>query len=138
MPHSSPLGEIGVGTPTYYAKLATALEQSPTFSVGLAPGHALDLNPIALLARTIRSISALRHYPFELHAIGGLQQLNTIIEAFRKAQPVGIYGNDQLLELRFDAHEIGSAGRCCAIWRFYGPDTGVRECLPQPDCGVCP
>jgi hypothetical protein len=32
--------------------------------------------------------------------VSGHQQLTAIIDAFRIAQPVGIYGNDQFLHLR--------------------------------------
>jgi hypothetical protein len=40
--------------------LAVALKQSPTFFIRLTPGGALHLNSIALLARAVRRIAALR------------------------------------------------------------------------------
>jgi hypothetical protein len=60
-----------------------ALKQAPAFFVGFAPRLALDFDPVGLLARSAWRITALRHYPFEFHVIGGLQELDAIIEAFR-------------------------------------------------------
>ena len=45
-------------------------------------------------SRAIGCISALRHYVFKLHAIGGLQKFEAIVEAFREMQPVGARGNN--------------------------------------------
>src|SRR5262245_4406895 len=60
--------------------LAT-LKQAPTLFVSCAPAVAFHLDPVALLARSIRCISTLRHNAFEFHAIGGLQQLEAVVEA---------------------------------------------------------
>ena len=74
--------------------LSATLKQAPTFFVGFAPRLAFDLHPTALLAGSVRGVSTLRDNALEAHAIGGLQELEAIIEAFGIVQPVGICGQD--------------------------------------------
>jgi hypothetical protein len=73
-------------------------EHAPTFPVGRAPMSRIHLHPIATIAGTIRCRPALRYYALELQALGSLEELQAIIEAFNQAQARHIGPGQRALE----------------------------------------
>jgi hypothetical protein len=73
-------------------------EHAPTFPVGRAPMSRIHLHPIAAIAGTIRCRPALRYYALELQALGSLEELQAIIEAFNQAQARHIGPGQRALE----------------------------------------
>jgi nicotinate phosphoribosyltransferase len=60
--------------------LTVLVEQTRAFAVGFAPRRAFDLDPVAFFTGPIGGVALLGNDAFELHALGGNEQLDAVID----------------------------------------------------------
>jgi hypothetical protein len=58
------------------------LKQTPPLAIGLAPGHGLDLAPVATLAGAVGSVAAFAHNTFQAPLLGHAQQRQPVVKGF--------------------------------------------------------
>ena len=61
---------------------ALSFKQPPPLSIGLAPGHRLDLPPVSPLARAVGCVAALAHHSFDAPLLGYAQQRQPVFKGF--------------------------------------------------------